>query len=708
MQIPVTVHSRGPVRVVLIDNPPVNALTTDVALEIARAVEDADRDPAIHAVVVGGAGRTFAAGADLQLLERAVWGDPAARPDFKSVFRRIEQCRKPVVMAIHGSALGGGLELAMAASFRVAVPDAQLGLPEVTLGIIPGAEGTQRLPRLTGVEHALEMCVTAKPVSAAKALAAGLIDAIVDGELIAGAVTFAEAMAARGGPYPRTSELTAKLGTPESNAAAFAASRALARKIWPRRTAALKAIDAIEAAATLPFGEGSAREAALSLECVRSEEAKALIHLFFAERAAAKVPGLPKTAAAAPIGRVAIVGAGTMGAGIAMACANAGLPVVLHDTTQAALDRASGSIRRNYDISITRGRLTPDVAAERIARIQPQLGHEGFDTADIVIEAAYESLAVKQAIFRDLDAVTRPDCVLATNTSTLDIDAIASVTSRPSAVVGLHFFSPAHVMRLLEIVRGQATSAETIATAFAFGKALKKVGVLVGNCRGFVGNRMMFPYMYETQFLVEEGATPEQVDHALTAFGMAMGMFAVDDMAGIDVAWRVRQELGHFHGGDARVPLVADRLYEMGRFGQKTGKGWYRYEDGRTPIPDPEVVALIREAAARGGVAQRSFTDQDIVERSIYGLINEGARVLEQGFALRASDIDVIYTSGYGFPAWRGGPMFYADRIGLQTILDRIVDFHRDLGPRWEPGPLLVQLAESGRSFRDLDLDRRD
>ncbi|MEO8077689.1 MAG: 3-hydroxyacyl-CoA dehydrogenase NAD-binding domain-containing protein [Acidobacteriota bacterium] len=703
----VTVHSRGRVSVVVIDNPPVNALTTLVAEEIARAVEAADRDPAVDAVVLAGAGRTFVAGADIDLLEQAAWGDPAAAPNFKSVFRRIESCAKPVVVALHGTALGGGVELAMAASFRVAVATAQLGLPEVTLGIIPGAEGTQRLPRLAGVQTALEMCVTGRAIDAAQALATGLIDAIVEGDPIAGAVAFAEQMAARGGPYPKTSGRTDKLGAPETNAAACASARQLARKLWPRRAAALRAIDAIEAATTLPFAEGSAREAALSAECVRSEEAKALIHLFFAERAVTKPPGLASTAPAAPIERIAIVGAGTMGAGIAMACANAGLTVLLNDTAQAALDSASASIRRNYAISVTRGRLTPEAVNERVARIHPQTGRDGFDGAEVVIEAAFESLALKQRIFGELDAVVAPGAVLATNTSTLSIDAIASATARPAAVVGLHFFSPAHVMRLVEIVRGEATSPEVIATAFALAKRLKKIGVLVGNGPGFVGNRMMFPYMYETQFLVEEGATPQQVDGALTGFGMAMGMFAVDDMAGLDVAWRVRQELGHFRGGETRAPLVADQLYEMGRFGQKSGQGWYRYEDGRTPIPDPDVVEPISTTAASAGIPQRAFTDHDIVERSIYALINEGARVLEEGIALRASDIDVIYANGYGFPAWRGGPMFYADRVGLRTIHDRIVEFQRAFGARWAPAPLLARLAESGGTFRGLDAERR-
>jgi 3-hydroxyacyl-CoA dehydrogenase len=405
--------------------------------------------------------------------------------------------------------------------------------------------------------------------------------------------------------------------------------------------------------------------------------------------------------------RVAIVGAGTMGGGIAMACANAGLAVHLRDATREALDAGMAAVRRNYDVSVTRGRLTPDDAADRLARITPQLDDAGFAEADVVIEAVYESLELKRRVFAELDRVARPGAVLATNTSTLDVDAIAAATARPGSVIGLHFFSPANVMRLLEIVRGERTAPEVVAAALALAKRLGKVGVVVRNLPGFVGNRMMFPYMYETQFLVEEGATPEQVDRALGGFGMAMGMFAVDDMAGLDVAWRVRQELGHFRDPGVRRPLVADQLHAMGRLGQKAGKGWYRYEPGsRAPIPDPEVLDLIERTAREAGIARRAFTDAEIVERAIYALINEGARVLEDGGALRASDIDVVYVNGYGFPAWRGGPMFHADRVGLRAIHERVVEFHRELGARWAPAPLLARLAAEGRTFRELDAAR--
>lgn len=691
------------VAVVRIDNPPVNALSPEVISGLERAVGDANADAATDALVVLGAGRTFVAGADIKGLEQMAWGGSSGAPDMHDLLARIEDCRVPVVMALHGTALGGGLELAMAGHYRVAVPDGQMGLPEVNLGIIPGAEGTQRLPRLVGVEAAIQMLVSGRPVKAAEALRTGLIDSVLDGDLQAGAVAFVRTRANRAGPHPKTRERAVVVPDGATLASLLAAGRELAQKTRRHQTAPLRALEAIEAAATLPFDEGCRRERVISLECTASDQAKALIHVFFAERGVAKVPGVDKTTPVAPVATVAIVGAGTMGGGIAMACANAGLSVLLNDHDAGALDRGMATIRKNYQISVSRGRSTPELVEERIGRIHTQATHDGFEQADVVIEAVFENMALKKDLLGALDRVAKPGCLLATNTSTLDIDALAGVTSRPSDVIGLHFFSPANVMRLVEIVRGTHTAATTVATAQAFAKKLGKVGVVVRNGPGFVGNRMMFPYMYEAQFLVEDGATPEQVDTVLTDFGMAMGIFAVDDMGGLDVAWRVRQELRQFSEPGARKPLVCEVLCEMGRLGQKAGKGWYRYGDDRKPVADPDVIALIEKTTAAAGLTRRSITTQEIQERTLYALINEGARVLEGGFALRAADIDVIYVNGYGFPGFRGGPMCYADIVGLSKIAERVSAFHRELGRRWEPAPLLLRLAAEGRTFRDYD-----
>jgi 3-hydroxyacyl-CoA dehydrogenase len=697
-------HADG-VALISIDNPPVNALSQQVIDGLGAAFDAVARDTSVRAVVVIGAGRTFVAGADIKGLEQLAWGGGSGAPEMHDLLQRIEDLPTPVVMAMHGTALGGGLEVAMAGHYRVAVPDAQMGQPEVNLGIIPGAEGTQRLPRLVGLEKAIEMCVSGKPIKARDALAAGLIDRIVDGDLATGATAFAREMASRT-THPKTRERTDRLPEAAAVPALLAAGKDLARKTRRHMEAPLRVVDALEAAVTLPFAEGCLRERQIFFECAASEQCKALIHAFFAERGVSRVPGVSKDTPAAPVSTVGIVGAGTMGGGIAMACANAGIQVRLVDTSQSAVDAGMATIRKNYDVSVTRGRFTAEMVEQRIAAIRPQIGYDGFGDADLIIEAVFENLALKKDVVSALDRVAKPGSVIATNTSTLDIDVIAASTSRPESVVGLHFFSPANVMRLVEIVRGRATSPETLATAMALAKRLGKVGVVVGNCEGFVGNRMMFPYMYEAQFLVEDGATPEQVDRALTDFGMAMGIFAVDDMAGLDVAWRVRQELHQFSKPGDRKPLVADTLCEMGRFGQKTGKGWYVYGNDRKPTPDPEVLALIERAAKAAGIGRRPIGHDEIIERTIYALINEGARVLEDGYASRAADIDVVYTNGYGFPTWRGGPMFYADRVGLAKVYERIAAFHRDLGQRWEPAPLLARLAREGSTFKAFDKSR--
>jgi 3-hydroxyacyl-CoA dehydrogenase len=702
----VGVEVRDGIAVVRIDNPPVNALDAQVRGELATALERLATEEDVQGVVVTGAGRTFVAGADIKELEAAVRDPSVNPPDFHDLLRLVEDHPRPIVMAVNGPALGGGLELAMAGHYRVASGAARLGLPEVNLGIIPGAEGTQRLPRLVGVAKALDMCVSGRPIDAEAARRAGLVDAVIEGDCVEGAVAFARDRVRGGPPHARTREREDRLGPATDAARLVEEGRERARVSRPRQTAPLAVVDAIEAAATLPFEEGSRRERALSLACVRSEQARAMVHAFLAERAAARGPGLSRTAPLAEIASVAVVGAGTMGATIAMAFANAGLTVSLGDVSPKALERALGTIRGSYQRSRDRGRLAAAAVEERLARIRPGIGYDGCSSADLVIEAVFEDLALKKEVFGEIDRGAPPDCVLATNTSTLDVDALAAATSRPASVLGLHFFSPAHVMRLVEIVRGGATADETLAAGLSVAKRLGKVGVVVGNAPGFVGNRIMFGYMYEAQFLVEEGATPEQVDRVLTDWGMAMGIFAVDDLGGLDVAWRIRRELRQFDGPGARRPLVADRLVEMGRLGQKTGRGWHRYDGDRKPVPDPEVVALIEEVAGAAGISRRTVPDEEILERTIYALVNEGARALEEGVARSAADIDVVYLTGYGFPSFRGGPMFHADAVGLPRIHDRVAAFHRELGPRWEPAPLLSRLAQEGSTFREYDASR--
>ena len=698
MPQPITLSNHGNVAVITIDNPPVNALSPGVPESLLSAIQAAQADPAVASIVIMGGGRNFIAGADINEFAKSIAAGKGGGPDIHNLLATIENSPKPVVIAIHGAALGGGLELAMAAHYRIAVPDAQVGLPEANLGIIPGAEGTQRLPRLVGVAKAAEMLVSGQIIKAPAALEIGLIDKIVDGELLAAAIAFAQEVATI--PHVRTRDRAIK---PGDHAAGLSAARNLARKTRRNQTAPGMALEALEAAMTLPFEEAIKKEREIALRSLTTEQASALIHAFIAERAVAKVPDVPKETQPYPLRSAGIIGAGTMGGGIAMALANAGISVLIKDTTQEALDRGLATVRKNYSNSVAKGRFPQLVMDQRMALIHPQLDYAGFEGVDIIIEAAFESMAIKKQLFAEIDKVAGPDCVLATNTSTLDIDEIAAVTSRPQMVIGTHFFSPAHVMRLVEIVRGKQTSKRVIATAMALAKTLKKVGVLVGNSMGFVGNRMMFPYMREAQFLIEEGATPAQVDRALNNFGMAMGIFAVDDMGGIDLNWRVQQEYAHLVKPGIRQPLMLRKLFELGRYGQKTGRGWYVYDENRKATPDPDVEALIEQTAKDAGIERRAITDEEIIERCIYVMINEGARILEEGHASRASDIDAIYFSGYGFPAYRGGPMWYADTVGVKKVYDKIEEFHRKHGKLWEPAPLLKRLAAEGKNFASLE-----
>ncbi len=678
----------GEIGIITINNPPVNALSPGVPEGIAAAIGEFNADPAITAIVLIGGGRTFIAGADIKEFGKITSGQKTAATGLAEVCLIIEDSAKPVTMAIHGTALGGGLETAMAGHYRVAVASAQVGQPEVKLGIIPGAAGTQRLPRLAGLPMALEMCVYGAPISALAALDCGILDDVIMGDLLTGAVAFARDKL--GQEFTKVRDRAEKL----VDNGAIAEARAKLEKRGRSLLAETRAIDAIEATLFYDFAQGCEHEAEYFKQCLFSDQSKGMIHSFFGERAVSKIPGLDKDTPILPIKSVAVVGAGTMGAGIAMVYANAGLPVLLKETTPEALERGLATIRKNYASTVQKGRLTEADMEQRLGRISGTLTYEGFGEVDLITEAVFENMALKQSVFAEIDAVARPGCILASNTSTLDLDAIASATQRPEWVIGTHFFSPANVMRLLEIVRGSKTLPTVQATAMALSKQLKKTGVMVGNCFGFVGNRMFGPYRREAEFLVQEGATPQQVDAALYNFGMAMGPLATGDLAGLDVGWRVRQENpAQFVG--VRQPVIEDRLVADGRYGQKTGRGWYTYDAARRPQPDHFVNKLIEEVRREAGITVRGISAEEIVTRTIYALVNEGARILEEGFALRSVDIDMIYVMGYGFPAWRGGPMFYADTVGLAKVAERMTKFG------WTPAPLLAKLAAEGGRFTD-------
>ncbi len=617
---------QGDIAVITIDNPPVNALSPGVPEGIQAAIEASAKDAGVRAVVMIGAGSTFIAGADIREFGKIVSGE-RPRLSLLPYLQSIEDSPKPVVVAIHGTAFGGGLETAMSGHYRVIAPGAQVGQPEVKLGLIPGAGGTQRLPRLAGVAKAAEMCAFGEPIKAQEALAVGIADRMIEGDLLEGAIAFAHEVADK--PVPRTSERDEKLR--EANPALFAYAREQARKLKRGQRAPLAAIDAVEAATKLPFEEGCKREAELFNECLYATESKALIYAFFGERTVSKIPDIPKDTKTYDIRRAAVIGAGTMGGGIAMNFANAGIPVIVKEAAQEALDRGLATIRNNYAKTVAKGRLSQAAMDQRMALITAQLGYDGFEQADIIIEAIFENMAVKKQVFSELDKIAKQSCILASNTSSLDLDEIASVTTRPQMVIGNHFFSPANVMRLLEVVRGKATSNEVIATSMALGKRLNKVTVLARNCRGFIGNRIVAPYLREAHFLVEEGASVEQVNQALYDFGMAMGPLAMDDLTGLDVSWAIRKEFQRFEKPGVRKPVVPDLLCELGRFGQKTGRGWSKYDENRKPLADPETAALIQKAAAEAGIERRNITSEEIVERCIYALVNEGAQVLDEG-----------------------------------------------------------------------------
>jgi 3-hydroxyacyl-CoA dehydrogenase len=686
----VSLRNDGDVAVITIDNPPVNALSFALRAGLVDALSRARADAGTAAIVIVCAGRTFVAGADI-----SEFGKPAREPTTIDVIAAIEASEKPVIAAMHGTPLGGGLEVALGCHFRVAAPGTRLGLPEIKLGLIPGAGGTQRLPRLIGLDKAMAMILSGDPIPATEALEAGLVDAIVAGDLAAAAVAFARGIVAQGGVPVLAKHRDEKLAPYRGDVQRFDAAAAAYTKRARDRNAPPAAIEALRGAITLPVEQALARERALFLELVAGEQSMAQRHIFFAEREAAKLPELANVKAN-DILRAAVIGAGTMGGGIAMCFANAGIPVRVVEANSEALARGLDAVTKNYRSAAARG-LAADEVEARIARITGTTDLAAVADADIVIEAVFEDMGVKQQVFGALDRIAKPGAVLATNTSYLDIDALARATARPDAVVGMHFFSPAHLMRLLEVVRGAATAPETLATAIAVGRKIGKIPVVVGVCHGFVGNRMHRVRAVEAERLLLEGALPQDVDAALTDFGFAMGPFATADLAGLDVSWRMRKAQG------LSAP-IADLLCESGRFGQKTGRGFYLYTAGsRTPQPDPEVSRLIAAEMERRGLAPRAIGQDEIVERLLFPMINEGARILAEGIARRPGDIDVIWVYGYGFPAHRGGPMHYADSVGLARIRDRLAEFARRTGDdSLRPAPLLEKLAADGKGFASV------
>lgn len=692
---------RDRVAVLTVDNPPVNALGPGVPEAIEAAVARGCADAGIDAIVLIGSGSTFIAGADIRIFATIKNREQSLErsESIHARLMRIEDATKPTVAAIHGTALGGGLEVAMSFHYRVMAPDAKVGQPEVLLGIIPGAGGTQRLPRLCGAAMAIDMCTAGKPVAAQQALAAGIVDQITGPSLRDDAIAFAQSKV---GAIRKTRERSERIASRDAGIAACAAARAALAKTARGVKAPFRAVDAIEGAFTLDFEGGSLRERELFADCVMSHESRALRHMFFADREAAKVPDVPKDTPVTKIERAAVIGAGTMGGGIAMAYANAGIPVLLKDVDDAAVLKGMATIRKNYESTVAKGKMTAEAMARTLSLITPTTAYDGFEHVDIVVEAAFEDMNLKKQIFADLGRITRPSSILASNTSTLDIDEFAKASGRPRQVIGHHFFSPANVMKLLEIVRGKETSKEAIATSLALAKRLGKVGVVVGNCFAFVANRMLAYYMREALLLLEEGATVPQIDNAMTEFGMPVGPFGMQDIAGIDVGWRIRQFLKSIGKTRAEGPqsAVPDRLYEMGRYGQKTGAGWYKYEAGsRNRIHDPLVDQIAAEEAATRGITRRAVKDEEIIARIMTALANEGARVLEEGYATRASDIDAVYCYGFGYPRHVGGPMFYADAIGLPTVLARVKQYREQCGDYWQPAALLEKLAAEGKSF---------
>jgi 3-hydroxyacyl-CoA dehydrogenase len=680
------------------NNPPVNALGHALRSGLEKAFAEANGNTAVKAIVLTGTGRFFSAGADITEFRSEM-----KEPYLPQLIDRIEASTKPVVAAINGAALGGGLELALGCHYRVAGRDVrQLGLPEIKLGIIPGAGGTQRLPRVIGVEAALQLITSGAFIDAARGASAGLIDTIADGDVVAAAIALARAQI--GKPPRRTGDK--KIDQAAIPAGLFDKARAGIARHPSGPIAPKAAIDAVEASTALGIAEGVARERQLFREAAASPYARALQYAFFAERQAANLPGIGDDVKPREVASVGILGAGTMGTGITIAFLNGGYPVTIVETSQEALDKGVGRIKDTLSANAKRGRITEAQAADRIAKLTPSLAIEDLGKPDLIIEAVFENMALKKEVFQKLDNIAKPGAIIATNTSTLDVDQIAAVTKRPQDVVGLHFFSPANIMRLLEIVRAKKTGNDVMATSMVIAKRIGKVGVQAGVCDGFVGNRMLASYGGEVQAMLLEGAMPQEVDGALEAWGMAMGPLAVSDLAGLDVGYRIRKER-KLTGEAAQHARVADKIVEMGRLGQKTGAGYYKYDASRKRQVDPDIEALIRAEAEALQIRQRHIPSEEIVERCLLRLANEGAKILEEGIALRASDIDTMYLNGYGFPAWRGGPMWQADHMGLGKVAERIRAYEARYGQRWKLAPLIAKLAEEGGSFADYDKRQR-
>ena len=693
----VTTARQGAILVVTIANPPVNALGVAVRQGLAAALTAAQADDAVAAVLLVGAGKTFIAGADIR-----EFGKPAQPPSLPEVCRSIEDCSKPVVAAIHGAALGGGLEVAMSAHYRLALPAAKLGLPEVNLGLLPGAGGTQRAPRLMGAKAAAELMLSGKHLSAKAALAAGLVDQLAEGDdPVAAGLAYAQALLAQNAPVRRTRDIA--ISDPQAALAELEALKVETAKKARGLFSPLKIIECVQAAVQLPFDEGLARERALFLECLDSPQRAGLIHAFFAEREVAKVPEA-RAAAPRPITSIGVVGGGTMGAGITVSALDAGYPVTMVERDAESIARGRAHVEKVYDSLIAKGRMSAEAKAATMARYTGSTRYDDLAGADLVIEAVFEDLEVKKAVFRELDRVCKTGAVLATNTSYLDIDAIADATARPQDVIGLHFFSPANIMKLLEIVVPAKVGADVVATAFALAQKLKKVPVRAGVCDGFIGNRILAVYKQAADHLMEDGASPYEIDAAMRDFGFAMGPFQVTDLAGGDIGWATRKRRAATRDPQARYVQVADRICERGWFGQKTGRGFYLYPQGsRVGQPDPEVLAIVDAERVRAGVTPRHFTADEIVRRYMAAMVNEGANVVHQGIALRPLDVDVTFISGYGFPRHRGGPMQWADSVGLDKVLADIEAFAQKDAQFWKPSPLLVELVQQGRNFNSLN-----